>query len=45
MVGVMVSSLFGTSLHAPLLFIEMCWNALFCILSDPSDARRQLLLS
>ena len=45
MVGVMVNTLVGTSLHVPLFLIERCQKEHFCIFNDPPDARRQSLLS
>ena len=45
MAGVMVNVLFGTSLHVPLLLIDRCRNEHFCIFKEPTDARRQSLLS
>ena len=44
MVGMMARPLFGTSLHVPLMLIERCQNANFCIFNDPPDVLRQLLL-
>ena len=45
MVGMMVRSLFGTSLHVPLFLIDRCRNAHFFIFNDLPGARRRSMLS